>query len=66
VARYVPWSLLERLLCSERALLGILRQKGIEVHGVDFLRQNILPLVVTSGVALAVVLAEVRVMFPND
>lgn len=33
---------------------------------MTFLRQNTLPLVVSATVALAVVLAEVRVIFPDD
>ena len=58
--------LLKVLAVLTVASVGILRQKGIEVHSVEFLRQNIMPLVVSSTVALAVVLAEVRIIFPND
>ena len=45
--------------------VGILRQKGIELRSRDFVMQNILPLILTSTVALAVVVAEVRIIFPD-
>jgi len=45
---------------------GILKQKGVEVHSLDFIKHNVLPLVVTATMALAVVVAEVRVIFPED
>lgn len=44
---------------------GILSQKGVEVRSVEFLRQNAVPLLVSATVALAVVAAEVRVIFPD-
>lgn len=44
---------------------GILRQKGVELRSLDFLKQNILPLLLTASVALAVVVAEVRIIFPD-
>lgn len=65
MARYVP-DHAEVSTVLTGASLGILRQKGIEVHSMTFLRQNTLPLVVSATVALAVVLAEVRVIFPDD
>lgn len=44
---------------------GILSQKGVEVRSIEFLRQNVMPLLVSATVALAVVAAEVRVIFPD-
>lgn len=45
---------------------GILKQKGVEVHSLEFFKHNVMPLIVTATVALAVVVAEVRIIFPND
>jgi hypothetical protein len=47
-------------------IVGILRQKGVELHSLQFLKQNILPLLLTATVALAVVVAEVRIVFPHE
>ena len=44
---------------------GILKQKGIEVGALEFMRYNLLPLLVTAGVAFTVVVAEVRIIFPD-
>lgn len=52
-------------LSADNTNVGILQQKGIEVRSLDFIRYNTLPLVLTTAVALAVVVAEVRIIFPS-
>jgi len=60
-----PLSLRARFTILTNETVGILRQKGVELGSVQFLKQNILPLILTATVALAVVVGEVRIIFPD-